>query len=279
MRVRFFPAQQVVACAMLTVVASYGSEHQSVEDRSAISPWPTTVAAAKRIPRQKVIDFICRSGIPSVSSAYDIQEFQFASLAPGKIHLLAAVQGGGTIGVNLIFVAHCDGRRCSQDFVSADPPIELDRLLVSARTDGVHQLLTTHGWSFDTGLHTLGSWQMYEQGASRVENVTSKYQDWLYARLQRLANKSLAKAVGPTQRQISRAQADFALAQFSDKMGMTREALLKFSNKWSHSDLKEVQKLAALAREWGPDIRLGQQSLEFLDKITETQPASDVRSR
>jgi hypothetical protein len=279
MRVSFVTAPPVVVFGVLTIAALYGSEHQSVPDRSEISPWPTTVEAARRIPRQKVVDFICRSGIRSVSSPFDIQEFRFASLAAGKIHLLAAVQGGGTIGVNLIFVAHCDGHRCSQDFVSADPPIELDRLLVSARNDGVHQLLTTHGWSFDTGLHTLGSWQMYEQGASRLENVTSKYQDWLYARLQRLANKALAKAVGPTQRQMLRAQADFALAQFTDKMGMTREALLKYSEKWSHSDLNEVKKLAALAREWSPDIRLGQEALEFSGKTTENTATSGERSQ
>ena len=97
--------------------------------------------------------------------------------------------------------------------------------------------------------------------------------------MQRLTKEALAKAVGPTQRRISRAQADFALAHFSDKMGITREALLNYSDKWSHTDLKEVQKLAALAREWGPEIRLGQEALEFLDKLTETQPTSDERSR
>ena len=274
-----FTAAKVVACVVLTVAASNGSERRSVEDRSEISPWPKTAEAARRIPRQKVIDFICRSGIRFVSSAYDIQEFRFASLVPGKIHLLAAVQGGGTIGVNLVFIAHCDGRRCSQNFVSTDPPVDLAQLLVSVRNDGVHQLLTQHGLAPNAGLHRLGFWQLYELGANGPENVTRKYQDWLRARLLRLTAVELAKVVGPTQRQISRAQADFALAYFSDKVGMTREALLKYSNKWSHSDLKEVQELAAWARELGPEIRLGQEALEFLDKLTETQSAADERSR
>jgi hypothetical protein len=76
----------------------------------------------------------------------------------------------------------------------------------------------------------------------------------------------LRKAANEREREILGAEADYALAQFNDKIGITTNSLLEHARRWSQSDVEQVQELAALAVRFAPDSNLRQELLQELKK-------------
>lgn len=261
----------VVLLASCTILcgqdSDWGAGHRVYDNPFAFSPWPINRQDAARITREQVVDFLCRIGIPHLKSGDDIEEFQFAALVEGKMHLVAVAQGGGTIGANLILIAHCDGAKCVEDTLGASPPIDLATVLVSVPNGGVKQLLTSTRLGGVQGLMSaIVICELYELGPKGPENTTKRHRDWVRARMARMNEEAIGKAESESYREILREGADYAIAEFDDKTGITTNSLLKRAVKWSESDHEEVQELAVWAIRNSPSGKLRQQVVEELKK-------------
>lgn len=259
-------------------------EHRVFENRFYISPWPENPESALLFSREQVVEFISHIGNPNFKDGGDLQEYQFASLAPGKMHLVAVIQSGGTIGANTILIAHCKAARCVEDYIESGPPIDLTMLLVSARQDGVKQMLTEEwGNASNSAARVVFGYDLYELGPKGPEKVTQKYVDWymktVRQRLEAQKAETMAEqadegeasderlaAIRRESREFRRAAAEYALARFNDSIGATKESLIQHAVKWSRSEFGDVQELAVLAVRCTSKSELQQQILEQLRK-------------
>jgi hypothetical protein len=259
-------------------------EHRAFKNMFYISPWPENTKEAVQITRQQVVEFLSHVGNPAFKDESDLQEFQFASLAKGRMHLVAVIQSGGTIGANTVVVAHCDAVQCVEDYIESTPPIDLASLLVSVRDDGTKQLLIVEPLvALDSGVRAVGAYDLYELGPKGLERATEKYRDEYVKTVRPLLEAQQAEAAGERTderkvsdkrlmaalrdgREFRRAAADYALALFNDRMGLTTHSLVEHAVKWSRSDVRDVQALAVSALRHVPNSNVRQQLLEELKK-------------
>jgi hypothetical protein len=200
------------------------------------------------------------------------------------MHLLAVIEGGGTVGANTILIVHCEGGQCMEDYAYSDPPIDLASLLVSVRGDGTKQLLIVEPLvASDSGLRAVAAYELYELGPKGFERATERYRDQYMKTVRPLlegqqaeaarertddhevSDKSLVAALRDG-REFRRAAADYALALFNDRMGLTTHSLVEHALNWSRADVRDVQALAVSAVQHIPNSKVRQQLIERLKK-------------
>ncbi len=103
--------------------------------------WPDTMKEAAKITRARRREFLLTLGYdhPNGPEAA-IQDTRFAVLQTGKVHLLAAIDTGGTMGTNEIAILYCDQARCKKDVLFSNG-VNLSQQIMSLSGDGVNQIL------------------------------------------------------------------------------------------------------------------------------------------
>jgi hypothetical protein len=263
MTTRFLISLLVVGITLYGQIPEWNGERRTFVNPLRILPWPKNAEEAARVSRDDVVDFILALDIPSFTSASDMEQFQFVSLASGKMHLVAVIQGGGTIGANLILIAHCDLRQCTDDSLGSLPPIELSDLLVSVREDGVKQVLTTRERLLGPD-SALGVYELFELGPNGPEDVTKKYGAWMRKWLNTKKTEAVRAAANKAEREYFRAVGDYVLAELDLRVEGSADALLKLAVQWSRSASQEIQELAVSAVEEAPESELREQLREQL---------------
>lgn len=162
----------------------------------------------------------------------------------------------------MLIITHCDAAQCSLDSISSQPPLELGDLLASIRQDGVKDI--TIFKQLVGG--PVGTYEVYELGATGLEKTTPKHAVWVQSRLEKQKSEVLLRATTDLEREIWSAASEYAIALFNDKIGATRNSLLKHALKWSRSDNQALQYLAVLALRQGAGGPLRNQVLQELRK-------------
>lgn len=249
--------------ALCGQVPEWTGERRTFTNPMRILPWPKNDEEAARVRKDDVVSFISAIDVPSFSTAMDLEQYQFASLASGRVHLVAVIQGGGTIGANLILIAHCDLRQCTDDYLISMPPIELSDLLVSVRGDAVKQVLTTRNPLVGPGT-ALGIYELYELGANGPEDVTKKHGTWMRKWLSAKTAEAIRGAESEADREYCRAAGDYALAELEFRLTGSADALLNYAAEWSRSGSKGIQSLAVSAVGDAPESERREQLREQL---------------
>ena len=235
-----------------------------------ITKWPETLAEARKISASQRREFLLTLGPehPNGPEAA-IGQSRFVVLQEGKVHMLAMIDGGGTIGSIDRAVIHCTESRCTLDGARSEPTENLSDNIISLSDNGVSQLrIINVGRSREL--------EIVEMGDKGLVRASEKYPE--YYRRDVIPNLEAAivhymKAI-PTrsdpahQEEIDNwlAATHYSLHRAKLNAGLSDDAFWYLAARWAQSGKRDMEQLAIEALRTEPRAKLAKPVWEAINK-------------
>ncbi len=134
--------------------------------------WPQTPAAqapGTGVTREQVLQLIKELFANAIVPVYNIDEFRFAPLENGKMHLIVLGDATGRDFFDGVYAVYCTGKVCTCDTTESDWPNYLAEQLIDPEGEGVYKVVTKH-WVL--GYEGARTKPIFTYSIERIKNGT-----------------------------------------------------------------------------------------------------------
>ena len=225
--------------------------------------WPSTAkeAAELRLTNQDVLKLLNDIYGDNAAPLYAVETFTFAQLEPGKVYLIASVDGSGRrlfYGTN---IAYCkSAQSCTEQDIYNAPPHDYANDVVDLEGNGVKELIAK---SLAGGYEGYASVPIYTYKIYKVINgkavdVSSQYKAYyestLLPRMKADLARTRAQSADKRDQEIIDALGMMVQDDYARRILKESTAGLDHAKVWAHSDNRRLRRFAADALSHMDDV-------------------------